>query len=163
MPGTPDRPNGRPRRGSVFSWLGRWRSRRAAARLPTLTLRATPDGFEVLADGKPDWSLRWDEVDGVVAFKYDVMVYDIICFAFARRGDPDRLWCIDEDTDGFDAVRPSIEHVTNGAWPAAFERVAKPAFEYNWTVLRADEGSAAAADEPSLIWRGIDAASGETV
>lgn len=158
MSGEHDQPINRPRGGPVFSWLAhRWRACISRRGRPRATLRATHDGFEVLVHGAVEWSLRWEDVAAVVAFKRDIVTIDLICLGFALRDKPGPLWCIDEDMDGFRSIEDGIERVTAGAWPAGFSRVALPPFAENWTVLWSRPGTAAMLDNPSLVWLARDA------
>ncbi len=117
----------------------------------------TDTGFRVIARNIEQWRLEWDQIDGVVAFKRDLYSINLICFGFARRGDTARLWCIDEDMNGFSEIAAGIERVTAGAWPSSFQWVALPAFERCWTVLHAEPDSAARSENPHLIWLAHDA------
>lgn len=110
------------------------------------------DGFAVIINQAPAWSIRWDEIIRVVAFKLDRWSTDTICFGFQRNSETDRVWCIEEDWDGYKQVVPGIEELTQGGWPEKFAQVAKPAFEFNWTVIWERADSPPLDDDPSLIW-----------
>lgn len=111
-----------------------------------------PDGFAVIINQTPAWSIRWDEIIRVVAFKLDRWSTDTICFGFQRNGETDRVWCIEEDWDGYKQVVPGIEELTQGGWPDKFARVAKPAFEFNWTLIWEVSDAHQLQDDPCLIW-----------
>ena len=98
------------------------------------------------------WSLRWDEISRVVAFKLNRMSYDTICFGFQRRDELNQLWCIEEDWPGYKRIVPEIERLTQGSWPTKFEQVAKPVFEFNWTKLWSQPDAPKLGDDPILIW-----------
>lgn len=111
-----------------------------------------PDGFSVVNRRAVAWTIQWNQVVRVIAFKLDRISYDTICFGFQRLGESAWLWCIEEDWDGYKAVVPGIEQLTQGGWPEKFAQVAKPAFEFNWTVIWEQNDAQALADDPILIW-----------
>ena len=109
-------------------------------------------GFEVHDQYRQLWSIRWDEIIRIVAFKLDRWSTDTICFGFQRNGETDRVWCIEEDWDGYTQVVPDVEELTQGGWPDKFAQVAKPAFEFNWIVIWEMADAHALEDNPVLIW-----------
>ena len=110
------------------------------------------NGFDVHDQYRLLWSIRWDEIIRVVAFKLDRWSTDTICFGFQRNGETDRVWCIEEDWHGYKQVVPGIEELTQGGWPEKFVQVAKPAFEFNWTLIWEVSDAHQLQDDPSLIW-----------
>lgn len=93
------------------------------------------DGFTVNTQGEPNWSLRWDDVTAVVAYKRDCVSVDQICFGFRILDDQQSLRCIDEDTPGFKSILDDLTSKTQNAWPDQFSTVAQPPFETCWTEL----------------------------
>lgn len=111
-----------------------------------------PGGFAVLNNRVVAWTIQWSQVVRVIAFKLDRISYDTICFGFQRQRESDWLWCIEEEWEGYKAIMPGIELLTNGAWPQKFAQIAHPAFEFNWTVIWERTDAPALADDPVLIW-----------
>ncbi|MDF1808315.1 MAG: hypothetical protein P1U42_01325 [Phycisphaerales bacterium] len=114
------------------------------------------DGFDVINRNEYCWSLKWDEVTGVVAYKQAQISTDLICFGFQIGTNADTLWCINEDIPGFDEVVGDITRITAGAWPNRFSDIAVPPFEFNWTELWNAPNSIPIAENPKLlIWKKI--------
>jgi hypothetical protein len=151
MPTNPDDNTNQSLCGLVFSWIQRWKEdRRDRSKMGSRQIIRETRGFSVMTLGEPNWSLKWDEVTGIVAYKRDLMSIDQICFGFRIGDDEDNLRCIDEDVDGFKDVEDDITAKTDGAWPALFTDVAMPPFELCWTVLWTAPGSPPIADNPYL-------------
>ena len=111
-----------------------------------------PGGFAVIINQTPAWSIRWDEIIRVVAFKLDRWSTDTICFGFQRNGETDRVWCIEEDWDGYKQVVPGIEVLTQGGWPGMWGSVVQSPFLFNWTEIWERENAPKLKENPTLIW-----------
>lgn len=84
--------------------------------------------------GRDLWTVRWDELDEVVAYKVDAAIVDHVCLAFRKRGE-DSFHVADEETAGWEELNGALEErfgIEKSRW---FGDVALPAFAENWTVL----------------------------
>ncbi len=144
----PEQPQDRAPRRSILSVLSRLFSLTTAPKERKII--RTNDGFTLSVNGYPNWSLRWDQVTGVVAYKRALINTDQICFGFRIGENQLHLRCIDEDTLGFKSVEDDISTRTDGAWPAVFTDVAWPPFGLCWTVLWTAQGSDPIQDNPIL-------------
>jgi hypothetical protein len=147
-----DQPKNRSRAWSVFlNWinsLGKPQSsREVSGRISIST-----DGFSVSSNESFCWSLKWDEITRVVAFKRDLFNTDLICFGFQHFDRQDAVWCIHEEMLGFKEFVVDLERATDGAWPDRFQNIAHPAFEQCWTELWKAESAVPLDENPSLIW-----------
>ena len=109
-----------------------------------------PTGLELHALGKINWSLRWNEVTGVVAYKLDLFSVDQVCFGFRILDDEQDYFVIDEDTPGFKSIEDDLSKRTEGAWPEKFSEVTHPAFELCWTELWVAPGTPSLTNNPYL-------------
>ena len=125
-------------------------SRPSRAKMECISVSS--DGFSVSSNGTLCWSLKWDEIARVVAFKRDLFSTDLICFGFQRFDRQDAVWCIHEEMLGFKEFVVDLERVTDGAWPDQFKDVAHPAFEQCWTELWKAESVVSLDENPTLIW-----------
>lgn len=90
-------------------------------------------------DGTACWRIKWSEVRQVTAWKDDLITTDIIRLAF-RVGEEDECPCCHEEQAGWDELLAVMERVLGVATSDWWERVAKPPFARNWTVLWSAEG-----------------------
>jgi hypothetical protein len=84
--------------------------------------------------GREIWTVRWDELDEIVAWKADAMVVDHICLAF-RKGTEDSFHVTDEETAGWEDLNSALAErfgIEKSRWHGD---VAAPAFAENWMVL----------------------------
>jgi hypothetical protein len=80
------------------------------------------------------WSIEWERLDEIVAYKVDAMTVDHLCLAFRER-DSATFHVTDEETPGWQELNAALATrfgIQSAQW---FERVAFPAFAQNWTVL----------------------------
>ena len=91
----------------------------------------TADSFE-LVNGDELITIRFDQIEEVTAYKYDLFSYDEICIAI-RMG-ADEWYEISEQTYGYTAWVPALEKSLRirADW---WSKVAFPAFEKCWTQL----------------------------
>lgn len=108
------------------------------------------NGFAVYVNDEINWTLSWNDVTAVVAYKRDLVSIDQICLGFRMKDDHINLRCISEDTPGFKAIQSDLSRKTDGAWPALFNDVAWPPFEFCWTVIWASPGSPPLHENPNL-------------
>ncbi len=121
---------------SPTSIFKQWRVRcLLRKKLRNRRIERTEDGFTLYTLDESNWSLRWEEVTAVVAYKLDRSVVDQICFGFRILNDQVNLRCIDEDTPGFKSILGDLASKTQNAWPDQFSTVAQPPFEACWTEL----------------------------
>ena len=78
--------------------------------------------------------MRWNEIDRIVAYKRDIIMYDLICIAIA---DKNSSFELTEDMEGWDEVLRALSACLPGMpeYSAWWETVAKPAFATNQLVL----------------------------
>lgn len=110
----------------------------------------TSNGLELHTLGELNWSLAWDEVTAVVAYKRDLYSVDQVCFGFRILDDQQDYLVIDEDTPGFKSIVDDLTKRTEGAWPEKFSEVTSPAFELCWTELWVAPGTPALIKNPNL-------------
>jgi len=75
----------------------------------------------------------WDDVTEIVAYKLDMLSYDVICLGFRLRGS-DTFIEVAEECSGYKELLVAVEQ----QFPLAenwFSKVAFPAFELNWLTL----------------------------
>jgi len=114
------------------------------------TIIRTKTGLELHALGELNWSLEWDEVTGVVAYKSDLHIVDQVCFGFRILDDQQHYFIIDEDTPGFKSIEDDLSKRTEGAWLDKFLEVTSPAFELCWTELWVAPGTPSLTNNPYL-------------
>lgn len=81
-------------------------------------------------------AMKWSEISRVAAFKQDLQAYDVLCVALTGS---EGTMIVDEEMDGFDAMIDALPARVPGA-PSVeswWEKVVKPPFATNWTVLYA--------------------------
>jgi len=99
-------------------------------------LDVSPDGVRLTSSksGREIWTVRWDELDEIVAYKVDAMIFDHICLAFRKRAE-DSFHVTDEETAGWEDLNRALAErfgIEESRWHGD---VAAPAFAENWTVL----------------------------
>jgi hypothetical protein len=80
------------------------------------------------------WSIRWDDVEEIVAFKVDAIVVDHICLGFRRSGETEFV-VADEETPGWQELNDQLSQQFGVAFDQWFEIVAFPAFVENRITL----------------------------
>jgi len=94
-------------------------------------IRCHESGFAVCnsdsvsSEGAP--SLRWNDVNAVLAYKRDLYLTDLICLAFATH---DSTIEVDEEMQGWSQLVEELPRLLPGTPPLSdwWERVAKPPF-----------------------------------
>ncbi len=85
--------------------------------------------------------LRWDDVNEIVAFKRDLGTTDRVCFEFHLKSKHDVVYETNEEVKGFQELVKRLESIFptfDKNWP---QKVIKPAFATNRTVIfRAEQG-----------------------
>jgi len=78
--------------------------------------------------------LKWNEVNGVVAYKRDCYTVDLICIGFAN---PDGAVELDEEMDGWNALIGAVPRLLPGtiSKQECWDKVAQPPFAANPTTL----------------------------
>jgi hypothetical protein len=102
----------------------------------TLTVTSSKVVLHDRADGPELWSLDWEEVDEIVAYKVDALTVDHICLGFRRRGE-DTYLVTDEDTAGWEKLNAELLRRFGVDVGSRYADIALPPFATNWTVLRA--------------------------
>jgi hypothetical protein len=80
------------------------------------------------------WTLNWDEVDGIIAFKRDLYTTDLICLEM-HSGHSGLSYSVHEEMKGYESFLSHMEErfeIPRSSW---WEKVAKPAFKEDRTVL----------------------------
>jgi len=78
--------------------------------------------------------LHWKDVNGVVAYKRDLFLYDEICLGFSS---PDGGVEVNEQMQGWDTLIKALPSYLAGvpSWDQWWDKVAKPPFATNATTL----------------------------
>jgi len=99
-------------------------------------LRVSKEGLrlEDLVLGDILWSIRWDEIDEIVAFKRDMLTVDDLCLGFLPHAATEHYVC-DEEMPGWTELLEALETRFDIRFVDWFPIVAHPSFAPNWTVL----------------------------
>jgi hypothetical protein len=99
-------------------------------------LRVTADGVDLIHSSSDQtyWSVRWAEVDEIIAFKIDTITFDRLCMAFRRHPDGTYL-ATDEETPGWKELNDQLLHTFGVSFDSWFPAVAFPPFAENRTTL----------------------------
>ncbi|MGJ8636787.1 MAG: hypothetical protein ACSHX5_08085 [Phycisphaerales bacterium] len=116
-----------------------------------LSIIRDDDGFALCLNDEQNWSLKWDDVTAVVAYKRDLVTVDQLCFGFRILDDQSKVWCVHEDIPGFKSIIDDITELSQYAWPDRAQEVMLPAFEACWTELWVADG-APPLDEDTETW-----------
>ena len=142
-----------PPRGLVFSLIYRWQIRkRSRALMRSREIISTSDGLELHALGKLNWSLRWEDVTGVVAYKRDCYSVDQVCVGFRILDDNEHYFVIDEDQLGYRSILNDLDDRTDGAWSNKFNEVILPPFKTCWTEIWVATGTPSLRNDPYLYY-----------
>lgn len=68
---------------------------------PTGIIRIEADGFSRWLKQEHRFTIRWPQIDRIIAYKDDLFAYDLICLGFFIDGDASRYLCVDEHMDGW--------------------------------------------------------------
>lgn len=106
-------------------------------RRPWLSIALTETGFLLLPIDQPGRTAKraeWGEVTEIVAYKRDVLTYDLICLGITT------VWAafeIDEESTGWDLFIQAVEQNLAGslAVDAWWPKVTFPAFATNQTTI----------------------------
>lgn len=114
-----------------------WLQRKMRVKDPrNRVLRVTSRGA-TLCDrvlGAELWSVKWPDVEEIVAFKIDAVVVDHICLGFVVRGS-DAMHVTDEETFGWVELNDELARRFGVHFDTWFHAVAFPPFSENRTVL----------------------------
>ena len=95
--------------------------------VPTEEIRLRDDGF-ALCKGRADiFTVRWQDVREIVAFKRDVLTFDCVCVAF-RTGADARYHEVNEEIPGFMLLTDEMMDRFSGIPPDWLEMVVQPPF-----------------------------------
>jgi hypothetical protein len=113
--------------------LGIFRESKSKEKRRYGTIVVTSDGFAVYKKrGVMVGQVRWEDVFEIVAFKRNLFVVDLVCFAFNTA---DQSFEVNEDMEGF----PKLEERLRERFPTFdakwWEKVIKPAFATNMTTI----------------------------
>jgi len=92
------------------------------------------DGFDLFRNDRRKGGLWWRDVSKIVAFKDDLLTYDLVCLEFFLQS-KGQVFEVNDDVEGFWAMVERIKEVfphSNQTWEAS---VLKPAFARNVTVI----------------------------
>lgn len=103
--------------------------------------RAPKERVDLLETGFRHWranqlvgTVQWDDVEKVTAFKRDAGTIDFVCLEFLLS--PNRTyWVLHDEVEGFWALVARIKEVFPDSDQRWEERVVKPAFAENATVI----------------------------
>lgn len=98
-------------------------------------LRTDDEGFVLVgASGEEIQSIRWADVDGVIAYKRSLVYLDLICAAFGTAAGAVEL---NEGMPGWDQLMAALHVRLPGArsYAEAFDQIAQPPFATNRTTL----------------------------
>ena len=101
----------------------------------------TRDGFGLNQGDSRLGSVRWEEVDKVLAFKRDLLTSDEVCLAF-EIGDSDTVFELNEGVGSFWDLVARVKEVFPDSEQDWEETVVNPAFAENSTVLYERPGPA---------------------
>ncbi len=131
----------------VWHLLGRKLKRQSLVSL-------TEKGFELIAKGEVVSALNWDDVDEIVAFKRDLLTTDLLCLDLHSA--KDGLWhLVHEEGEGFEEFLSVLEVKFDVPRPGWWDKVVKPAFKENRTVLYKKAYRELLSDESKLIGKWI--------
>ena len=99
--------------------------------------------FEVRHGTASRFEVAWDRVAEISAFKLDCGVHDLVCLGFVLARLPDRMYVVDEQAVGFDALVEEVRRRYPSIDPDWFGKVAQPPFATNETLLWRREESTA--------------------
>jgi hypothetical protein len=86
------------------------------------------------------WSVRWDAIEEIIAFKRDMLTVDDLCLGILPLGGRSYHVC-DEDMPGWAEANRALERRFGIRFAEWFPAVAHPAFAENTTVLWRRAGS----------------------
>ena len=101
----------------------------------------TRDGFGLNQGDSRLGSVRWEEVDKVLAFKRDLLTSDEVCLAF-EIGDSDTVFEVNEGVGSFWDLVARVKEVFPDSEQDWEETVVNPAFAENSAVLYERPGPA---------------------
>jgi hypothetical protein len=110
----------------------------ARAGVPRALIRFDDTGMDVTAwhaDGSGSKTeLRWNEVNGIVAYKRDCFAIDLICMGFTT---PQGAVEVNENMDGWNALTDAVPRLLPGTTSKEkwWDNVAQPPFAANATIL----------------------------
>ena len=93
----------------------------------------TDSGFRLAGGSHEPLGIAWDDIVEIVAFKWDIFVYDVICLGFRLIGAEDFI----EVAEAFSGYKNFIKAVESRFALAEnwWNDVAFPAFETNWSTI----------------------------
>jgi hypothetical protein len=94
----------------------------------------TARGFDVYEGDRQVASVAWDDVDEIVAFKRDMLTWDLVCLEFVLRG-RDRACEVNDDAAEFWNLVKHVKEVFPESVQDWERLVVKPAFATNLTVI----------------------------
>lgn len=94
----------------------------------------TRDGFDLNQGDSSLGSVRWEEVDRVLAFKRDLLTSDEVCLAF-QIADSGTVFEVNESVGSFWDLVARVKEVFPDSEQDWEEAIVKPAFAENSTVL----------------------------
>ena len=96
-------------------------------------LDLVPDGFRLIRASEDIAQISWQEIEEVTAFKRDLITTDLICIEI--RTHDDRVMEFNEEVAGFEPCLEEMQRNLHGFDTRWHEKVVKPAFAANKTVL----------------------------
>jgi hypothetical protein len=108
---------------------------------PAFELVVKPEGFALLSNRTPCWSIAWREVVEIAAYKEDLFTGDLVCVEFVRAGAENVCYTVHEDMPGFSELLKSMSRHLPGYSDAWLPKVTL--------------GNIGA--KPTLVWRNVAA------
>jgi hypothetical protein len=93
------------------------------------------DRFEVRNGDASRFEVTWNRVERIVAFKLDCFGVDLICLGFVLTNLPDRMYVIDEEAVGYDALVEEMQRRCPGFAHDWWLKVAQPPFARSETLV----------------------------
>lgn len=116
----------------MLRWFNRITNRLWREGYPDTEIRLTDDGFSLAKSQREIFSLRWNDIQEIVAFKRDLFTTDLVCFSFLTS---DGSFEVNEEVPGFSSLESALEKELPGFDNTWRYKVIKPAFAPNRTVI----------------------------
>jgi hypothetical protein len=116
----------------MLRWFNRLVNRLRHEKPPNAEIRLTDDGFSVAKNQREIISVRWNDIQEIVAFKRDLFTTDLICFSFSTS---DGSFEVNEEVPGYSSLESALKKELPGFDNRWRYKVIKPAFAPNRTVI----------------------------
>ncbi len=116
----------------MLRWFNRLVNRLWREKPANTEIRLTDDGFSVAKSQREIFSLRWNDIQEIVAFKRDLFTTDLVCFSFSTS---DASFEVNEEVRGFSSLESALGKELPGFDNTWRYKVIKPAFAPNRAVI----------------------------